>query len=95
VDSHRAAIGAQVLTVAGAAGESAGVGIADVAAGGPAAKAGLSEGDVITSVNGVRTPDSEALSTVLADLKPGQRVPVAVTTADGTKKTVTLVLGEL
>jgi S1-C subfamily serine protease len=94
-DSHRAAVGARVLTVAGADGQPVGVGIVDVTAGGPAARAGLGEGAIVTAVNGSPTPDTEALSTVLAGLRPGQRVPVAVTTADGTKKTVTVVLGEL
>ena len=95
VDSHRAAIGAQVITVASASGESIGVGVAGVAPGGPADRAGLREGDVITAVNRTPTPDAESLSTVLAGLKPGQQVPVAVTAPDGTKRTVTVTLGEL
>jgi putative serine protease PepD len=95
IDSHRAAVGAQLVTVAGPDGQPFGVGIVGVKPGGPAEKAGLKAGDVITSVNGKPTPDTESFSTVLADLKPGQSVPVSVISVDGSKGTATVVLGEL
>ena len=63
-------------------------GIAAVTPGGPAAKAGLRPGDVITAVNGTATPDTETLAAVLAGLHPGQQVPVSVTKADGSTATV-------
>jgi len=62
--------------------------------GGPAAKAGLQSGDVITAVNGTATPDTEALAAVLAGLRPGQQVPVSVTKADGSTTTIHLTLGQ-
>ena len=58
----------------GPSGQPAGVSIAAVTPGGPAAKAGLRPGDVITAVNGTATPDTETLAAVLAGLRPGQQV---------------------
>jgi S1-C subfamily serine protease len=94
-NSHRAALGVEVQTVTGPDGRPAGAGIAAVTPGGPAAKAGLQAGDVITKVNGTATPDTETLAAVLAALRPGQQVPVAITEADGTTATVNATLGQL
>jgi S1-C subfamily serine protease len=93
--SHRAALGVRVQTVTGPDGQPAGVGIAAVTPGGPAAKAGLQPGDVITAVNGTATPDTETLATVLAGLQPGQQVPLSVTKADGSTTTIHTTLGQL
>ena len=62
---------------------------------GPAAKAGLQPGDVITAINGTATPDTETLAAVVAGLRPGQQVPVSVTKADGSTATVHVTLGQL
>lgn len=94
-NSHRAALGVQVSTVAGPDGQPAGVRLVQVAPGSGAAKAGLQAGDVITAVNGTATPDTETLSTVLAGLQPGQTVPVEVTRASGGTATVQVTLGQL
>jgi len=94
-DSHRAAVGVSVQTVAGPDGQPAGVGVAAVTPGGPAAKAGLRPGDVITAVDGTATPDTQALAAVLASLRPGQRVPVSAVTATGARVTFQLTLGQL
>jgi S1-C subfamily serine protease len=93
--SHRAALGLRVQTVTGPDGQPAGAGIAAVTPGGPAAKAGLQPGDVITAVNGTATPDTETLAAVLAGLQPGQQVTVSVTKADGSTATVHTTLGQL
>ena len=93
--SHRAALGVSVQTVTGPDGQPAGAGIAAVTPGGPAAKAGLQPGDVITAVNGTATPDTETLAAALAGLRPGQQVPLRVTKADGSTATVTVTLGQL
>lgn len=85
----------QVQTVTGPDGQPAGVGIATVAPGGPAAAAGLQAGEVITNVNGTATPDTETLAAVLAGLRPGQQVPVTITRADGSTSTVQVTLGQL
>lgn len=94
-NSHRAALGVRVQTVVGPDGQPMGVGVAAVTAGGPAAKAGLRAGDVITAVGGQTTPDAAALSVVLAELRPGQRVVVTVLTADGGKDSLQVTLGQL
>jgi len=57
-------------------GEGCRVGI--VGAGTPAAVAGLSVGDVITTVGGVATPDSGALQRAIQATKPGQRVTLGL-----------------
>ena len=93
--SHRAALGVRVQTVTGPDGQPAGAGIAAVTPGGPAAKAGLQPGDVITAVNGTATPDTETLATVLAGLQPGQQASLSVTKADGSTATVKVTLGQL
>ena len=94
-NSHRAALGVGVQTVMGPSGQPAGVGVAAVTPGGPAAKAGLRPGDVITAVNGTATTDTETLAAVLAGLRPGQQVSLNVTKADGSTTTVHLTLGQL
>jgi S1-C subfamily serine protease len=92
--THRAAIGAQVATISGADGSPAGAGIIAVTSGGPADRAGLRAGDVITSVSGKPVPDTAALAGTLAAREPGQRVAVTVV-RDGQERTVQLTLGEL
>ena len=94
-NSHRAALGVRVQTVTGPDGQPAGVGIAAVTPGGPAAKAGLQPGDVITAVNGTATPDTVTLAAVLAGLRPGQQASLSVTKADGSTATVKVTLGQL
>ena len=66
--------------------------VGSVTAGGPAASAGMRVGDVIVSVDGTATPTTAALSTLLAELKPGQKVPVVVRHQSGTKATLQVTL---
>jgi putative serine protease PepD len=94
-ESGRAAIGVKVRTVVDLQGNVMGVGVVSVTPGGAAAKAGISADDVILSVNGVRTPTTTALAEALAALKPGQKVKVEIQHPDGTKRTVTVTLGQL
>ena len=94
-NSHRAALGVEVQTVMGPSGQPAGVGVAAVTPGGPAAKAGLRPGDVITAVNGTATTGTETLAAVLAGLRPGQQVSLNVTKANGSTTTIHLTLGQL
>ncbi len=95
VTSHRAALEIRTGTVTDSNGQPAGSGIAAVNPGGAADKAGLQTGDVITAVNGTPTPTVQALSAVLANLQPGQPVPLDVRHPDGTSKTVNVTLGTL
>jgi putative serine protease PepD len=69
-----------------------GVEVAEVDSGSAAAKAGLQQGDVITSVDGTATDDPDALGGVIADHKPGDQVKVTYT-RDGASHDVTVTLG--
>jgi putative serine protease PepD len=93
-DSGRAALGVRVTTVVDQSGKPVGVGVVDVVPGGPAASAGIQPGDVIVSVDGKDTPSSEALGAVLAELKPGDTVPVTVQRG-GSPVELEVTLGEL
>lgn len=88
VSSHRAYMG---ITI-GDTGSGVYVGV--VAAGGPAAKAGIVVGDVITAINGKATITSDDLGTVLAGLRPGQTVTVSISHQGGTTATASVTLGE-
>ncbi len=94
-NSGRAALGVQVTTEVTAEGVPAGAAVDAVIKGGPAAKAGIVAGDVITGVDGTATPDAQTLAQVLAGLRPGETAKVALVRADGTKLTIRLKLGEL
>jgi putative serine protease PepD len=67
--------------------------VESVLAGGPAAKAGIRAGEQIASVAGQSTPSTEAVSSVLATLRPGQTVPVQVLSPTGQESTVQVKLG--
>jgi putative serine protease PepD len=88
VNSRRAYLGVQIRDTNGA-----GVFVATVTKGGPAAKAGLVVGDVITHVNGHQTPTLNDLTSVLSELKPGTTVALEVVTQQGAHKTLHLTLG--
>ena len=89
VKSGRAYLGVRVATIVGG-----GVLVSAIVPGGPAAKAGLKPGDVILEVDGKPTPTADVLVSVLADLRPGQQVPVKLV-RHGKEITVTVTLGEL
>ncbi len=72
-----------------------GVGVVEATAGGPAANAGIVAGDVITSLNKVTVTTMAQLSTQLATLRPGQKVPVGIIKTDGSTATVEVTLGTL
>lgn len=94
-NTHRAALGVTVQTVIGMDGQAMGVSVVRVAPGGGAAKAGIRRGDVIVSINGTATLDTQALAEVLSTLRPGARAKVEVQHTDGSTATVTVTLGEL
>jgi S1-C subfamily serine protease len=74
---------------------SGGAGVAGVLSGGPAQAAGLSAGDVITSIDGTAIGSADDLATAMSAHDPGETVSVTWTDAAGTSQTapVTLATG--
>ena len=68
--------------------------VAEPQSGGPAAKAGIEAGDVITSVNGAPLKDARELARQIGGLPPGTSVKLSLL-HKGAEKTVTLTLGQL
>jgi S1-C subfamily serine protease len=64
----------------------AGVQVADVVDGSPAARAGLTAGDTITSVAGRRVASVADLASAMASLAPGQVVDLTFVDLDGTAR---------
>jgi putative serine protease PepD len=93
-NSHRAAIGAEVATVLGADGASGGVGVVTVTDGGPADRAGLRAGDVITKAGDQPISDLTGLSQVLAAAQPGDKLALTASRG-GEEHNVQVTLGEL
>jgi putative serine protease PepD len=95
-NSGRAALGVTVRTIVDpSSGQRSAVAVVEVQQGSGAAKAGIKPGDLILQVNGTPTPSVTALSSVLANLKPGDTATVQIQKADGSKQTVQVKLGEL
>ena len=69
-----------------------GVTVAGVASGSPAARAGLSAGDVITSIGGTAVQSAEGLSSAIQSHSPGDRVTVTWTDTSGTSHSATVTL---
>jgi S1-C subfamily serine protease len=70
-----------------------GAAVAGVLSGGAAESAGITAGDVISSVDGTTVTSSADLGSVLAGHEPGDRVTVSWTTASGTAGSATVTLG--
>lgn len=86
--TQRAYLGVTVATILGG-----GVVAEQVQPGGGASKAGIVPGDVITTVAGQDTPNTDVLTSVLQTLRPGQTVPVVVTHQNGQQATLQVTLG--
>src|SRR5262249_26262509 len=70
--------------------------VADIVEDGPAAKAGLTSGDVIVSLNGGEIRTSDVLRNQIAMLKPGTTVELEVVArGNASKKVIKAKLGEL
>ncbi|MEV5825917.1 trypsin-like peptidase domain-containing protein [Spirillospora sp. NPDC052242] len=95
-NSGRAALGVVVRTIVDPeSGRESAVAVVEVLEGGGAAGSGIAAGDLILAVNGTPTPNQTALTTVLANLEPGQNVTVKLRKPDGTERQVKVTLGEL
>ena len=68
--------------------------VGDVTPDGPAAKAGLESGDVLTALNGKEVQDSRHLKLAVAKVHPGESVSVKLL-RDGKVKTIKVKVGEL
>jgi S1-C subfamily serine protease len=89
INSHRAFLGVSLAT-----GLVTGAVVASVERGGPAARAGIVAGDVITSLNGQPVASPGDAVDVLATLTPGQTVKVGITKPGGGHATVEVKLGQ-
>ena len=69
--------------------------IVAVTAGGPAATAGIAVGDIVLSIDGTLTPDTQTLINAVAAHHPGDTVSVKVQHQDGTTATFKVTLGQL
>ena len=81
------------VEIAGTTGQSSGVELAGAQPGTPAAAAGLTEGDVITALNGTAVTSGTQISQALIPLHPGNKVSVTWTDTSGQSHTTTLTLG--
>lgn len=95
VNSHRAELGIYSYQATNGAGSPTGVAVAKLTSQSPAAKAGIRVGDVIVGVDHKAVKTVTELERVLAELKPGQRVPVAIVNPSGARTTLTVTLGTL
>jgi putative serine protease PepD len=89
-DSGRAFLGVEVASLV----SGKGVVVSAVTDDSAAEKAGIERGDVIVSVAGTEITSGDDLSVRLAELEPGQTVPVKLVRTDGSEKTVQVKLGE-
>jgi serine protease Do len=93
-------IGVQVEQIAPDVAESLGLKerrgalVAEPEANGPAAKAGVEAGDVITAVNGKAIGDGRELERTLSEMSPGTPVQVTIV-RKGQDKTIVVILGML
>jgi S1-C subfamily serine protease len=62
--------------------------------GGPAARAGIKSGEVITAIGGQPVSSAADVSDLLATLRPGQTVSVSLATARGSRVTLKVTLGQ-
>ncbi|MDQ3338874.1 MAG: trypsin-like peptidase domain-containing protein [Myxococcota bacterium] len=74
---------------------SRGVYIGGVEPNGPAAKAGLSEGDIIVGFNGVEMKNGDVLRNTIAMMRPGTTVDLEIVRNNAGKKVVKARLGDL
>jgi putative serine protease PepD len=88
--SNRAYLGVELATLS----SGGGVLVSSVTANAPAARAGITVGDTITTISGHPVQNIEDISVTLADLKPGDKVALGIRTPQGNTKIVTVTLGQ-
>ncbi|MFF8190175.1 S1C family serine protease [Streptomyces bobili] len=92
-DSGRAALGITARTVVDTEHQAAGVAVVEVTSGGPADRAGLRAGDVITGLGDTPVTTITSPAEELAGMRPGERTTVAFT-RNGDERTVDVTLGQ-
>ena len=96
INSGRAALGITGLTVTDDQGQPIGVGVAALDPNGPAAKAGVRVGDLITRLEGEEIRTAQDLQTQIASRRPGDAVRLTGTRPPAAEPfTITVTLGEL
>ncbi|MGH4012071.1 MAG: S1C family serine protease [Pseudonocardiaceae bacterium] len=95
IHSRRAALGVAISTVTDLSGKPIGAGISGVMPDGPAANAGLQNGDVIIKVGDQPVVTAQQLQEVLATRKPSDKVQITFIRPLGGATTVSVTLGEL
>jgi S1-C subfamily serine protease len=96
INSGRAALGITGLTVTNDQGQPIGVGVAALDPNGPAAKAGVRVGDLITRFEGEEIRTAQDLQTQIASRRPGDAVRLTGTRPPAAEPfTITVTLGEL
>ena len=68
--------------------------VADATENGPAVKAGIQSGDIITAVDGQQVKDPKSLSEMIAKIDPGKSVKITVL-RDGKSRDIDVTLGNL
>jgi S1-C subfamily serine protease len=88
-------LGVQVASAASAfdGGSSSGVAVVGVVPNGPAARAGLAAGDVITAIDGKAVTSPSAVQSLVMSKKPGAKLTVRYVDQSGAAGTVTVMLG--
>jgi putative serine protease PepD len=81
------------LGVSTAQASDGGAEVGQATAGGPAAKAGIQPGDIITEVDGDQVQDPEDVAQAIEDNKPGDKVDVKVE-RNGSERTIQVTLGQ-
>jgi S1-C subfamily serine protease len=91
----RAALGITGGTATDASGNPIGVAVASVVTGGPASRAGIVEGELITAIDGTEVTQLNELAALLSELKPGLTTKVSVISQAGDQRIVSVKLGDL
>lgn len=86
-------LGVQVQATSSYGSATTGAPIAGVVNGSAAEKAGVQAGDTITAVNGTTIAGPSALSTAMANSKPGQQVKISWLDSSGQSHSATVTLG--
>jgi putative serine protease PepD len=81
------------LGVSTALAQNGGAQVGEVTAGGPAAKSGIQQGDVITEVDGDQVQGPDDVASAIEDNKPGDKVDVKVD-RNGSERTIQVTLGQ-